>query len=109
MTSDEVESFLMTRSHIALATLDSTGAPDIAIVPSRCEEGHLVIEVDGRLRDAVDRDPRVCGAAEVCPSYYELRGVSVHGVAEPDAGGGVTIVAQQVMSFDFSKIQARPE
>jgi hypothetical protein len=108
MTSEEVDGFLATRRHVALAMLDATGAPDITIVPSRFEGGRLVVEVDQHVRAAIDRDPRVCGAAEVCPAYYELRGVSVHGRATPHASGDVVIIADRVMSFDFSKIRERP-
>lgn len=111
MAATDVDAFLATRRHVALAMVDDTGAPDVTIVPSRFEADRLVLDLAGS-EQACARlvaDQRVCCAAEVCPSYYELRGVSVHGRAELGADDAATIVPDHVMSFDFSKIRERPE
>jgi hypothetical protein len=63
----------------------------------------------------IQRDPRVCAATDRYPSYYEIRGITVHGRAEPAAApaglraGGATyaLPLDDLVSFDFSKIQAK--
>jgi hypothetical protein len=102
MTSEEIDAFLTTRRHVALAFLRSDGAPDVTIVPSRYERGRLLLETE------LPAGSRVCCCAEVNPSYYEIRGVAVHGSIEP-SDDAVTVAPEHVTSFDFSKIRDRPD
>jgi hypothetical protein len=71
----------------------------------------MVLAVGGRdrARQAIAADDRVCCAVEVCPSYYEIRGVSVHGRAEPVDDRTVKVRTERTTSFDFGKIRERPE
>ncbi|MEX2267882.1 MAG: pyridoxamine 5'-phosphate oxidase family protein [Acidimicrobiia bacterium] len=111
MAPGEVDEFLRTRRHVALATLDPDGAPEVAIAKSQYEDGALLLTLDedSPALTAIHADDRVCCAAESCSSYYEIRGVSVHGRAQPRDGGRVVIRSEHVTSFDFAKIRERPE
>ena len=108
MTRNEIEDFLSTRRTVVLATLGPDGGPNATIVPCLYENGALLLSVDGPAREALAADDRVSCAVEVCSSYYELRGVTVHGRADPAADGAVRVRADKVMSFDFGKIRERP-
>jgi hypothetical protein len=108
MTGDEMTAFLQQQPAAVLARLLPDGQPDAAIVPSRFEEGALALSVDDVTLVALAVDDRVCCAVEVCPSYYEIRGVSVHGRAVPAADGSVHVTVDDATSFDFGKIRARP-
>lgn len=108
MAPAEVDEFLSTRRHVVLATVGPDGAPDATIVSCRYEDGELLLSVDDAMRAAFAVDDRVSCAGEVCPSYYEIRGVTVHGRAEP-AADVVRVHRETVASFDFAKIRERPE
>jgi nitroimidazol reductase NimA-like FMN-containing flavoprotein (pyridoxamine 5'-phosphate oxidase superfamily) len=108
MSPAEIDEFLSTRRHVVLATVGSDGAPDATIVPCRYEHGELLLSVDGAARGALAADDRVSCAAEVCSSYYEIRGVTVHGRAASTADV-VRVHPETVASFDFGKIRERPE
>ena len=111
MTPAEVREFLATRHHVALATLTSDGSPDATIVACRYrnEALELMIAPEDPALTAITTDDRVCCAAEVCPAYYELRGVSLQGRAEPLGGDTVRLHIEHTMSFDFAKINERPD
>jgi predicted pyridoxine 5'-phosphate oxidase superfamily flavin-nucleotide-binding protein len=111
MTPDEVRAFLQTRHHVALATVGTDGRPEVTIVPCRYGEDGLELTIaldEPVLATITNGDDRVCCAVEVCPSYYELRGVSLHGKAEPLGGGRVRVHVEHATSFDFGKITDRP-
>jgi hypothetical protein len=110
MSAAEVDEFLTTRRHAVLATIGPRGAPDVSIVPHEHRDGMLVLTVgeDEPARGAIAADDRVCCAFETCPSYYEIRGVSIHGRAEAVDGGRVRVHAEHTTSFDFAKIRERP-
>ena len=108
MTSDEIDEFLRSRRTVVLATLRPDGQPDATIVPCRYEDGVLVLSVDDPVRAAITADDRVSCGVEVCPSYYEIRGVTVHGHAAAGADGTVRVHVDDSASFDFGKIRERP-
>lgn len=110
MTETEIDDFLRTRRRVVLATLQSDGAPDVTIVPSRYDDGTLYVNLEGdeASRAAVRADDRICCAVEVCREYYEIRGVSLHGRAAPLPDGEVRVDVEHVTSFDFGKIRERP-
>jgi hypothetical protein len=110
MTRSEIADFLRTRRTVALATLQPDGAPDITIVPCRYEDDTLFLTVnagEGRSPLVLD-DDRICCGVEVCPGYYEIRGVSLHGRATPANHGEVRVEVEHTTSFDFGKIRDRP-
>ena len=113
MTPAEVLAFLGAQRWMALGTLDPDGTPAGDLVPVRLVETTLRFAVPrgSRADDNIRRDARVCCAADEFPSYYEIRGVVVHGHAEPSGvgeGGEWTEYAlglDDVASFDFRKIR----
>ncbi len=64
-------------------------------------------------------DPRVCVTVEEFPTYDTIRGVMIHGQADPVGSGPaaeaipegfvpVRVVSSHVVSFDFRKIAPQP-
>src|SRR5262249_25811001 len=108
-TGDEIAAFLGARRSVVLGTLRPDGHPDAAIVPARYADGVLSLSVGDDVREAIGADDRVCCAAEMCPSYYEIKGVSAHGRATVTGDGSVRVPVDEVTSFDFAKIRERLE
>ncbi len=117
MTRAELLAFVGAQRWVALGTLDPDGTPAGDLVPVRLVEETLRFAVPrgSRADDNIRRDARVCCAADEFPSYYEIRGVVVHGRAEPtgvgDGGDWVeyTLSLDDVASFDFRKIRRTEE
>jgi hypothetical protein len=107
LTHAEVAAFLRTRDHMVLAMLRLDGSPDATIVTTHLDGDTLLVDAPPEIRDAVAGDDRVCCAAEVCPSYYEIKGVAVHGRAELD-DGRLRVPIANATSFDFARIRERP-
>jgi hypothetical protein len=115
MGPEELLAFVGAQRWMALGTLDPDGTPAGDLVPVRLVDSTLrfAVPCGSRADDNIRRDARVCCAADEFPSYYEIRGVVVHGRAEPsDAGdrlGGdwteYTLPLDDVSSFDFRKIR----
>lgn len=131
MSLEEVTAFLANQAWVVLATLDADGSPWTDVVPSAVHEGRLLFRVAPRSRSEgnVRRDPRVSCTQDENPSYFGIRGVIVHGVAEriseedgaralegradplapedTDRGETWGIPIDEVVSFDFSRIGGR--
>ena len=117
MTRDEMLAFLGAQRWVALATLDPDGTPVGDLVPAALDGERLRFAVPrgSRADDNIQRDPRVCCAADEFPSYYEIRGAVAHGRAEPhgtaDRLGSdwieYAIGLDDVSSFDFRKVRNR--
>lgn len=122
MTGPELHTFLGGQEWMVLATLDADGVPAGELVATALLGGRLYFAVPhgGRAAEHLARDPRACCAADVFPSYYEIRGAVVHGSAEVvEAPPGTHAVARaaargatvyslpldDVSSFDFAKIR----
>jgi PPOX class probable F420-dependent enzyme len=121
MTPAEAAAYVGSRDVAALATIDAAGAPRVIAVRYTRLAGALVALVprSAPSADDVAGDPRVCVSVEEFPTYDTIRGVMIHGRAEPVAGGPaaegmpegfvpVRVVASHVVSFDFRKIVAQP-
>jgi hypothetical protein len=134
MSREEWLPFLAAQPWMVLGTLDPDGGPWARIVPAALEGEALCFAVPPNSRDArnLERDPRACCASDQFPSYYEIRGATVHGsarrITDPaalarlsprldarelpgwPAGAGLAIWSlplDDVFSFDFGKIQRR--
>jgi nitroimidazol reductase NimA-like FMN-containing flavoprotein (pyridoxamine 5'-phosphate oxidase superfamily) len=117
MSADEIRTLLAQTSWAVLGTLGLGGEPVAHLV--RCAlEGEKFCFAVPRESEAslqIERDPRVCVATDRYPTYYEIRGVTLHGRAQPVAppaalaGSGMTyaLPLDDAASFDFSKIQAK--
>jgi len=117
MSPAEIRELLAQTRWVVLGTLAAGGGPVADLVPCALVGERLCFAVP-RGSDAqrrIERDPRVCAATDRYPSYYEIRGVTVHGCAEPVsappalAGAGETyaLPLDDTLSFDFSKIRAK--
>jgi len=134
MRREEWEDFLAAQRFVVLGTLEPDGGPWARLAPAALLAGALYFGVPAGSRDErnLERDPRACCASDEFPSYYEIRGATVHGrarrVSDPalaarvgprlDArglpgwppGGALAIWSlplDDVFSFDFAKIRNR--
>jgi hypothetical protein len=122
MTHPELLGFLRAQTWMVLGTLDPDGAPRGELVVTALDDDRLCFAIDHTSSGFANlvRDPRACCAADVFPSYYEIRGAIVHGRAERvtdprgalarirHAAHGVAVFAlplDDVASFDFTKIR----
>ena len=131
MTLYDAIAFLQGRTWVALATLEPDGSPWADIVPSLLQRDRLFFRVPtaSRSHANIQRDQNVCCANDQYPTYYEIKGVVIHGKAErvgeddippglrerPDPlqpgagpeGACYALPVADVVSFDFSKIVGR--
>lgn len=103
MTAAEVEAFLARCPQVVVGALDADGWPTGTIAASSFVDGALVVEVaDGEvlLGD-------VCCVADEHTSYFEIRGVIVHGRAGPVDGEPTRarVAIERVVSFDFGRLR----
>ena len=116
MSREEVAALLADVGWVVVTTLDTEGftVGDVAPCAAEDETLYFALPADGEAAGRIGTDSRVCCAADAYPTYYEIRGASVHGEARatdrhPGLGGdGAQTYAldlEDVMSFDFSKIQ----
>jgi hypothetical protein len=115
LTRAELIEFLGAQRWVTLAMLDADGTPAAEIVPAVLDGERLCFAVarGSRAHENVERDPRVACAADEFPSYYEIRGATVHGRAEPHAAADrlgpewveYAIPLDDCFSFDFRKIR----
>ncbi len=138
MSDTEVRAYLADERWMVLGTLDPDGSPWADAVRVRFEGERLLLRVPHASRSFanIGRDPRVCAASDRFASYYEIRGVTVHGRAEAvegeaaadrddwERGGGAppggdpgdapgeksavfALPLDDVFSFDFAKIERK--
>jgi nitroimidazol reductase NimA-like FMN-containing flavoprotein (pyridoxamine 5'-phosphate oxidase superfamily) len=117
MTPQEIRGLLAETRWVVLATLGEGGEPEGHLAPCALVGDRLCFAVarGSELERRLQRDPRVCAATDRYPSYYEIRGVSLHGRAErvesppalAGAGATYSLPLDDALSFDFSKIQAK--
>jgi nitroimidazol reductase NimA-like FMN-containing flavoprotein (pyridoxamine 5'-phosphate oxidase superfamily) len=117
MTPQEIRALLAETRWVVLGTLGERGEPVGSLVRCALVGDRLCFAVarDSETERQIERDPRVCAATDRYPSYYEIRGVTLHGRAErveppPGlAGAGATwaLGLDDALSFDFSKIQMK--
>jgi Pyridoxamine 5'-phosphate oxidase len=118
MTRAELLDFVGAQRWMVLGTLDDDGTPAGDLVPVRLvgERLRFAVPRGSRAERNVARDARVCCAADEFPSYYEIRGVVVHGRAEPSTADDLgadwaeyALALDDVASFDFRKIRRTKE
>jgi hypothetical protein len=116
MSDADLRAFLGKQSWMLLVTLDRSGAPATALVRAACEGDRMLFELaeDDEAAGNLRRDPRACLTNDEYPSYYEIRGATLHGEAVPvaaaqglgDKGWRVYALGiDDVVSFDFAKIK----
>lgn len=114
MSPAEIETFLRSRDEAVIAALGD-GAPEGAPAAfAMSASGAAVFEVwaDDPIVPLLDADPRACCIVEQFPSYFEIRGVMLHGTARRDDPSGHAQAARarfaldvvRAVSFDFGKL-----
>jgi hypothetical protein len=83
MSEAEIREFLCSIEWVALGVLDAAGAPAAAVAPAVVEGDQLFFAVAAGSAAAASlvRDPRCCCSADIFPTYYEIKGATVHGRA----------------------------
>ena len=127
MSRGEVLDFLREEQRLVLGTLDADGTPwaDAAPCSLQGEVLYFSIPRDSRSLANIQRDDRVCCSLDQYPTYYEIKGATLHGhaVAVTDPATLATIRFDRsprgdaavfgiglddVVSFDFAKLKNRP-
>lgn len=108
MSDEEVRAFLAEQRRAVVGALDA-GAPVGTVADVRLvdDEVEVTLAADDPLRLALAVDDRVCVVTDQFPTYYEIKGVCLHGRARPvDGVGGRTfrLGLDDVTSFDFGKL-----
>jgi len=132
LTPEEVVEFLSSQTHCVVATLDPDGGPWGDVAPCVYHDGRLWFRLaeGSRSQRNVAADPRVCCTLEYQGGhYYAMKSAMVHGTATPLDGASVPELDERpdpvtgkpltgpvygvgldnVVSFDFAKIQRRFE
>ena len=131
MTLEDSADFLASRTWVVLATVEPDGSPWADVVPSAMHSGLLFFRVlaGSRSERNIRRDARVCCTQDQNPTYYEIKGVMVHGTVAPVAAADIpaelatrpdplrpgdepsgdcySVSLTDVASFDFQKIERR--
>ncbi len=83
MPQDEIVALLADQRWVVLATLDADGSPwaDLAACALDGDVLYFLVCRGTRSHANVERDTRVCCSIDVFPSYYEIKGTTVHGSA----------------------------
>jgi hypothetical protein len=107
MSVDEVDEFLARSSPMVVGRIAEDGWPTGALMSSTYEGGVLSLQVDPEdptLRD-LERDARICCIADEHRSYYEIRGVILHGRPSVGGPGRIDVEIERVISFDFGRLR----
>lgn len=128
MSNEELTAFIGAKPWVVVGTLDEDGSPWGDVAASLINGARLIFAVPNGTRAAanIERDPRVVCMNDQYPTYYEIKGVTIHGQAErldDDAlaarlpsdpidrnAADRTVYAvplDDVTSFDFTKIKAK--
>jgi hypothetical protein len=130
MSEAELRTFLQAVEWMGLGTLDAAGGPAAAVVPVVVQDDlvYFAVAPGSSAEHCLARDPRCCCAADVFPSYYEIKGATVHGKARRvEPGPSITMVLNErarrhglssggvyalpllddAFGFDFSKLARR--
>ena len=117
MTPAELLDLLRETRWVVLGTLGDEGEPTATLVDCSLEAERLCFAVaaGGAAHRNIQRDPRVCCATDEYPTYYEIRGATLHGEALEAESATLagperavfSIPLDDVVSFDFSKIERR--
>ncbi len=115
MTPDEVRALLAETAWVAIGSLDPDGTPRPDVAACALEGDRLCFALPrGSASDRnLRRDPRACAATDRYPTYAQIRGATLHGLARELDGAGPAglpegavwwLPLDDVVSFDFSRI-----
>jgi nitroimidazol reductase NimA-like FMN-containing flavoprotein (pyridoxamine 5'-phosphate oxidase superfamily) len=110
MNATEIEAFLARCPQMVVGALDADGWPTGTLAASSHAEGvlRLQLAVGDAVIDEIAGDPTICCVADEHATYYEIRGVIIHGRAEPDDDrpGAFQVSIAKTISFDFGRLRA---
>jgi hypothetical protein len=111
MGTEEIQDFLNSRTEAVVIGLDDNGEPSGGVGQLMLTDGVIgfALGAEDPVVELLNLDARACCVVEQFPSYYEIKGVMLHGQARPAAESKVGEAAfvldvEQVVSFDFSKL-----
>jgi hypothetical protein len=110
MSNEELLEFLGGQRTVALASLEPDGSLWCSVEPFVLDGGEICVDVEPGSRTGTNlaADPRVCGVVEsASTNNYEIRSAIVHGDARLGPDGRRRLALDDVITFDFSKIDAR--
>jgi hypothetical protein len=93
---------------MVVGAIDSDGWPTAALAAPRIVDGVLSLGFsdDDHFLEGLGRDPNVCCVADEHESYYEIRGVIIHGqVVSTGAVGNFRLDPRRTISFDFGRLE----
>ncbi len=106
MDAEEIDEFLSRCEVMAVGTVDAEGWPTATLTHSEFRTTALLLRLDPTDPVAVHAIARqqLCCVADEHSSYYEIRGVIVHG--QPNfVDEGVRVDIERSTGFDFGKLQ----
>lgn len=116
MTAGEIDRFLGSRFEAVIAAV-GVGPPGAAMAAFQLgSDGTASFELsaDDPILALLATDDRVCCAVEEFPSYFEIRGVMLHGHARRRHGDEAPdravfdLEVEKTVSFDFGKLEGLP-
>jgi hypothetical protein len=107
MTPAEVDAFLARCPQMVVGAIGADGWPVGTIAEASYESGALAVRLDpgDPVSAQLARDPRVCCLYDEHESYFEIRGVIVHGRLPGAVGHGAEVEIDGVISFDFGRLK----
>jgi hypothetical protein len=111
MSAEQIDSFLRRCPSMVVTAVGDDGEMASAIAATAMSNGALIIEFADRdpLIDLIGDGRKIVCVADESPSYYEIQGVMVHGVAvaQPESDTRFAVDIGEIVSFDFGKITQR--
>lgn len=112
MAGGEVDRFLRTRDTAVVVGAPADGAPWAAVGRLHYDGSDVSFSVpaDDPVVALLERDDRACCVVEQFPSYYEIKGVMLHGHAirrrqTTGADADFELDVEKIVSFDFAKLR----
>ncbi|HVW42067.1 MAG TPA: hypothetical protein VHC18_12035 [Amycolatopsis sp.] len=105
MEPAEVEEFLGRCAVMAVGAIDADGWPVASLAATTFDDGTITIRIagDDPVAVAAAGPEPLCCTADEDPSYYEIRGVIVHGRPAP-AADGLRMPVERAIGFDFGRL-----
>jgi nitroimidazol reductase NimA-like FMN-containing flavoprotein (pyridoxamine 5'-phosphate oxidase superfamily) len=109
MSAEEIDAFLRSQQRAVVVANRADGAPGAAVGTFRGPEMEFGLATGDPVIALLADDERVCCVVDQFPSYYEIKGVMLHGRARV-VGNDASITSyklavEQVVSFDFAKLR----
>lgn len=112
MTADEIDRFIASQHDVLIVAMPASGPPEAAMGRLHRRDPQMSVDVDAAdpVVALLGADDRVCLTFEQFPSYYEIKGVMLHGRArrcDTDTSPGVSsfdFALDKTVSFDFGKL-----